>query len=85
MTTPISISANTAFTFLPHFFGSGLSDDTWVVEQFRAAVTAASAATPTRLPRRRRVGVRRTTAFLLVPRAGARGDPAGDRQAARPQ
>ena len=29
MTTAIAIPVNTASTFLTHFFGSGLSDDTY--------------------------------------------------------
>ena len=38
MTTAIAIPGNTASTFLTHFFGSGLSDDTYVVERFRAMI-----------------------------------------------
>ena len=38
MTTAIAIPGNTASTFLTHFFGSGLSDDTYVVERFKAMV-----------------------------------------------
>ena len=38
MTTAIAIPANTASTFLTHFFGSGLSDDTYVVERFKAMI-----------------------------------------------
>ena len=36
MTTAITLAGNTTSTFLTHFFGSGLSDNTQVVEQFRA-------------------------------------------------
>ena len=38
MTTAIAIPGNTASTFLTHFFGSGLSDETYVVERFRAMI-----------------------------------------------
>ena len=38
MTTVIVIPGNTASTFLTHFFGNGLSDDTYVVERFKAMV-----------------------------------------------
>ena len=38
MTTAIALPGNTASTFLTHFFGNGLSDDTYVVERFRAYV-----------------------------------------------
>ena len=36
MTTAIAVPRNTAATFLTHFFGSGLADDTYVVERFKA-------------------------------------------------
>ena len=36
MTTAIAIPGNTASTFLTHFFGSGLVDDRYVVERFKA-------------------------------------------------
>ena len=38
MTTAIAVPGNTAAMFLTHFFGSGLVDDTYVVEKFRALV-----------------------------------------------
>ncbi len=38
MSTAIAIPGNTASTFLTHFFGSGLSDDTYVVERFKTLV-----------------------------------------------
>ena len=38
MTTAIAVPGNTAATFLTHFFGGGLVDDTYVVERFRAHV-----------------------------------------------
>ena len=36
MTTAITLAGNTTSTFPTHFFGSGLEDDTYVVERFRA-------------------------------------------------
>ena len=36
MSAAIAMPGNTAATFLTHFFGSGLADDTYVVERFRA-------------------------------------------------
>ena len=36
MTTAIAIPGNTASTFLTHFFGSGLADQRYVVERFKA-------------------------------------------------
>ena len=36
MSTAIAIPGSTASTFLTHFFGSGLADDTYLVETFRA-------------------------------------------------
>ena len=38
MNTAIAIPGNTASTFLTHFFGNGLAEDTYVVERFRAMV-----------------------------------------------
>lgn len=38
MTAALAIPGNTASTFLTHFFGSGLADDTYVVERFKAYV-----------------------------------------------
>ena len=38
MTTAIALPGNAASTFLTHFFGSGLADDTYVVERFKAMV-----------------------------------------------
>ena len=38
MTTAIALPGDTASTFLTHFFGSGLADNTYVVERFRALV-----------------------------------------------
>ncbi len=36
MTAAMAFPRNTANTFLTHFFGSGLSDDRYAVERFRA-------------------------------------------------
>ena len=38
MTAAIAVPANTASTLLTHFFSSGLSDDTYIVERFKAMV-----------------------------------------------
>ena len=38
MSAAFAIPGNTASTFLTHFFGSGLSDDTYVIERFKAMV-----------------------------------------------
>jgi len=35
MTTAIAVPGNTASTFLTHIFGTGLVDDTYVVERFK--------------------------------------------------
>jgi len=36
MTVAIAFPGNTASTFLTHFFGSGLADERYVVERFKA-------------------------------------------------
>ena len=36
MTAAMAMPGNTADTFLVHFFGTGLADDRYVVERFRA-------------------------------------------------
>ncbi len=38
MSAAMAMPGNTANTFLTHFFGSGLSDDRYAVERFRAMV-----------------------------------------------
>ena len=38
MTAAMAMPGNTAATFLVHFFGTGLADDRYVVERFRALV-----------------------------------------------
>ena len=38
MTAAIAVPGNTASTFLTHFFGTGLKDDTYVVERFKVMV-----------------------------------------------
>ena len=39
MTAAMAMPGNTAETFLVHFFGTGLADDRYVVERFRAPAT----------------------------------------------
>lgn len=56
MSAAIELPGNTASTFLISFFGSGLADDTHVVERFKAWWTTTSAATPASRLRRRRGG-----------------------------
>ena len=67
MTAAIAFPGNTASTFLTHFFGSGLADDTYVVERFKALATgdirACSAETPAAAKKGRR-RTRRATASL---------------------
>ncbi len=67
MTAAIAIPGNTASTFLTHFFGSGLADDTYVVERFKALASGdirpRSAETPAAAKKGRR-GARRATASL---------------------
>lgn len=36
MTTALAVPSNTASTFITHFFGSGLVDERYVVERFKA-------------------------------------------------
>ena len=36
MTAAIAMPGNTAATFLVHYFGTGLADDRYVIEKFRA-------------------------------------------------
>ncbi len=38
MSAAIAMTGNTASTFLTHIFGSGLSDDRYVVERFKAMI-----------------------------------------------
>ena len=38
MNTAIAVPGNTANTFLVHLFGSGLADDRYLVERFRAMI-----------------------------------------------
>ena len=38
MTAAMAMPGNTAATFLVHFFGTGLADDRYVVERFKALV-----------------------------------------------
>ena len=48
MTAAMAMPGNTAATFLVHFFGTGLADDRYVIERFKAYV-----AQPIMLRRRR--------------------------------
>ena len=53
MTAAMAIPGNTADTFLVHFFGTGLADDRYVVERFRALAdgdTAPTTPIPARTP-----------------------------------
>ena len=43
MTAAMAIPGNTAATFLVHFFGTGLADDRYVVERYRAGAEAPEA------------------------------------------
>ena len=62
MTTAIAVPGNTASTFLTHFFGTGLVDDTYVVERFKARADGDIRpwSGMTRRRRRRRVGAGRS-------------------------
>ena len=58
MSTAIAMPGNSASTFLTHFFGSGLADDRYVVERFRAHadgdIRPWPGETPTRKGRKRK-------------------------------
>ena len=60
MTAAIAIPGNTASTFLTHFFGSGLADDTYVVERFKALASGDIRACPAETPAAAKKGKRRT-------------------------
>ena len=55
MTAAMAMPGNTADTFLVHFFGTGLADDRYVVERYRAR---ADGDIPPPRPSRRRAGAR---------------------------
>ena len=61
MTTATAVPGNTANTFLTHLFGSGLSDDRYVVEKFRALLNGDIRRCPDDPPARG--GKRRRTGF----------------------
>ena len=71
MTTAMAMPGNTAATFLVHFFGSGLSDEKYVVERFMARADGdirpvRPEASPDRGPgqAKGRLGAKRVTATL---------------------
>ena len=68
MTTALAVPADTAATFLTHFFGSGLADDTYVVERFRTRVDGdirpCSGETPASAKKKGQRRAKRATASL---------------------
>ncbi len=68
MSTAFAIPGNTASTFLTHFFGSGLSDDTYVVERFRALVDGDIRRCPDRPPAPKK-GKRKTARATVTRKA----------------
>ena len=68
MTAAMAMPGNTAATFLVHFFGTGLADDRYVVERYRARVDGdivpAPAETPAAKGPRRTKRTKRVTATL---------------------
>ena len=67
MTAAMAMPGNTAETFLVHFFGTGLADDRYVVERFKAR--ADGDIVPARPRRsRRRAGARRSTRWSRAER-----------------
>ena len=67
MTATIALPGNTASTFLTHFFGSGLADERYVVERFKALacgdIRRVAGAEPTKAKKGKR-RTRRATATL---------------------
>ena len=59
MTAAMAMPGNTADTFVVHFFGTGLADDCYVVERYRARADGDIVPAPPRRSRRR-VGARRS-------------------------
>jgi len=51
MTAAMAIPGNTANTFLVHLFGTGLADDRYVVERFRARADGDIVPAPAEAPR----------------------------------
>ena len=65
MTAAMAMPGNTAATFLVHFFGTGLADDRYVVERFRARADGDIVPAPAEaLAAKGRRKVKRTTATL---------------------
>ena len=68
MTTAIAVPGNTAATFLTHFFGTGLADDTYVVERFKARadgdIRPWAGESPAPAKKKGRRGAKRATASL---------------------
>ena len=59
MTAAMATPGNTAETFLVHFFGTGLADDHYVVERFRARADGDIVPAPAEAPKAK--GRRKTT------------------------
>ena len=51
MTAALAIPGNTADTFLVHFFGTGLADDRYVVERYRALADGDIVPAPAEAPK----------------------------------
>ncbi len=70
MSAAIAVPRNTAATFLTHFFGSGLADDTYVVERFKALasgdIRACSAENPAPATKGKRRAKRATASLKAV-------------------
>ena len=65
MTAAMAMPGNTAETFLVHFFGTGLADDRYVIERFRARTDGDIVPAPAEAPRTKgERKTRRTTATL---------------------
>ena len=69
MTAAMAMPGNTAETFLVHFFGTGLADDRYVVERFRARADGDIVPAPAEaLAAKGRRKVKRATATLKAVR-----------------
>ena len=69
MTAAMAMPGNTAETFLVHFFGTGLADDRYVVERFRARADGDIVPAPAEaLAAKGRCKVKRATATLKAVR-----------------
>ena len=64
MHAAIAMPGNTAATFLVHFFGSGLEDERYVVERFKAMADGDIRRMPGDEPAKRGRGTKRVTATL---------------------